>query len=114
LQLVRLEAAQPGHDGGEPRRSAGDLQRADQLAAQAAAIRTEYPDLTVQIDTVTGDAAELLPSYSDSSGILVVGCHHTDDHWSTRLGPVATSVVHRNHGAVIVVGSAQHSLVEVG
>ena len=112
LQLVRLEPAQPKDDLPEVEQSTGDRQQADQSEPQVAAIRREYPELTVQVDTVAGDAAELLPSYSDSSSILVIGCHHTDDHWSTRLGPVATSVVHRNHGAVIVVGSARHSLVE--
>jgi hypothetical protein len=77
---------------------------------QAARLREEHPGLTVLVDTVAGDAVELLPSYSDSSSILVVGCHHTDDHWSTRLGAVATSVVHRNRGAVVVVGSVRGSM----
>ncbi len=113
LQLVRLEPPEPVGAAAEPRQSTGGRQRADQLESRVAAIRREYPELTVRVDTVAGDPAELLPSYSDSSSILVIGCHHTDDHWSTRLGPVATSVVHRNHGAVIVVGSVQHSVVEV-
>jgi hypothetical protein len=52
----------------------------------------------------SGDPAELLPHYSTSSTILVIGCRHTDDRWSTRLGPVATAVLRHNRGAVAVVG----------
>ncbi len=69
-----------------------------------ATLRQQRPDLVVVPELASGEAAEVLPAYSDSATILVVGCHHTDDHWSTRLGPVATSVVHRNRGPVVVVG----------
>ncbi|HST48529.1 universal stress protein [Jatrophihabitans sp.] len=104
LHLLRLEPpahpAQPASAEAPERRS----QAEQELAGEAAALRHERPDLVVLAERVCGEAVEVLPAYSDSSTILVVGCHHSDDHWSTRLGPVATSVVHRNRGPVVVVG----------
>jgi nucleotide-binding universal stress UspA family protein len=113
LHLLRLEPSasfgtSPSNaDGAWP--APGPRAEAE-LSMVASRIRHQYPDLTVVADVVHGEAAELLPSYSDSSTILVVGCHHSDDHWSTRLGPVATSAVHRNRGAVVVVGQAPNQV----
>ena len=78
----------------------------DSLSAEAREINRNYPGLTVLADPAIGYAAESLLSYSDSSSILVVGCRHSDDRWSTRLGAVTTSVVHRNRGPVVIVGFA--------
>ena len=104
LHLLRLERPAP-ETASHPRKEF--LHQAEnELSAQVATVRREHPDLAVVADLARGEAAEILPSYSDGSTILVVGCHHSDDHWSTRLGPVATSVVHRNRGAVMVVGYA--------
>lgn len=102
LHLVRLEKASPDGVVQQRHGMAGDPP--GPLGAEVLRIRSQHPGLTVTADCAAGDPAELLPHCSDSSTILVVGCHHSDDHWSTRLGPVATSVVHRNRGAVVVVG----------
>lgn len=113
LQLLRIEApsprpAAPSSPTVAPAEPQGPSRQArDELAAAAAGISRKHPGLAVVTTIASGEAAEILPSYSDSATILVVGCHHSDDHWSTRLGPVATSVVHRNRGAVVVVGHAR-------
>jgi|SRR4051812_2444672 len=104
LYLLRLE--QPAPVGAPPDQQERLSRTEEQFALEVAALRRERPDLVVVAELARGEAAEVLPAYSDSSTILVVGCHHSDDHWSTRLGPVATSVVHRNRGAVVVVGHA--------
>jgi nucleotide-binding universal stress UspA family protein len=79
-----------------------------ELSEEIARARREHPGLAIVADLVRGEPAEILPSYSDGRTILVVGCHSSDDRWSTRLGPVATSVVHRNRGPVIVVGNPRN------
>ncbi len=114
LHLLRLEQAAPaGASPDQPVATPGRRPTAAAgLGAMAERIRREHPDLTVIDDFALGEAAEILPSYSDSSTILVVGCHHSDDHWSTRLGPVATSAVHRNRGVVVVVGHAPDRQVQ--
>ena len=105
LHLLRLERPVPA--AAPLPRKESIHQAENELTAQVASVGNEHPDLAVVADVARGEAAEILPSYSDGSTILVVGCHHSDDHWSTRLGPVATSVVHRNRGAVVVVGYAR-------
>lgn len=113
LHLVRIEqepAAQLSeHAAGPGKEHLLNLQPMDSLSAEAREINRNYPGLTVLADPATGYAAESLPSYSDSSSILVVGCRHSDDRWSTRLGPVTTSVVHRNRGPVVIVGFAHEA-----
>ncbi len=105
LQLVQLELAPAAGSAGPARHTAVSVRPTlTWLDAELRAIRQRHPGLRVTAESDQGEAAELLPLYSDSSTILVVGCHHSEDHWSTRLGPVATSVVHRNRGAVVVVG----------
>jgi len=108
LHLVRLE--RPLADGAsavaERLPGAEDELAEVALAEAAAVLRREHPGLVVVPVLAWGEAADVLPGYSDGSTVLVVGCHHSDDHWSTRLGPVATSVVHRNRGPVVVVGHA--------
>jgi len=112
LRLLRFEPSAADADQREAARSASPSHRAAaELDATVSRIRREYPDVVLVADVAAGEAAEILPSYSDSSSILVVGCHHSDDHWSTRLGPVATSAVHRNRGAVVVVGHASDHYV---
>jgi nucleotide-binding universal stress UspA family protein len=104
LQVLRLERAAQA-DPAEPSRPA---RASSVLPDQVAGLRRGYPALDVTIQVITGEPAEILPFYTDGSTILVVGCHHSDDRWSTRLGPVATSVIHRGRGAVVVVGHAAH------
>jgi hypothetical protein len=115
LHLVRLERsgqpASPAAAGASSEMPEYRSRAEEELAEEAASLRRERPGLVVVAELARGEPAEVLPAYSDSSTILVVGCHHSDDHWSTRLGPVATSMVHRNRGPVVVVGHAwsQHS-----
>ncbi len=102
LHLVRWEKASP--DDVVQQRHGMAANPAGPLGVEVLRIRSQHPGLTVTADCAAGDPAELLPHCSDSSTILVIGCRHSDDHWSTRLGPVATSVVHRNRGVVVVIG----------
>jgi nucleotide-binding universal stress UspA family protein len=77
----------------------------DPLTAEVRVLVGQHPGLAVTVENLDGDPADLLPSYSNERTMLVVGCRHSDDRWSTRLGPVATSVLHRSRGPVVVVGS---------
>lgn len=43
--------------------------------------------------------------------LLVVGCHRPDDHWFSRLGPVASWLVHRAPCPVAVVGDSSRDRV---
>lgn len=58
---------------------------------------------TVQADD---EPAEALLRAAQDAQLLVVGCHHSDDRWSTRLGPVPASILHSSPCPVVVVGAA--------
>jgi nucleotide-binding universal stress UspA family protein len=105
LELVRLDR-EPAMVAAATSQQRQDSARYPNSALdnQASRISRQFPSLSVVTTSAFGDPVEMLPHYSGGSTILVLGCHHTDDHWSTRLGPVATSVAHRNRGAVVVVG----------
>jgi len=66
---------------------------------------------TVRAD---GEPAEALLRAAQDAQLLVVGCHHSDDRWSTRLGPVPTSILHRSPCPVVVVGAAHGSYAHAG
>ena len=52
------------------------------------------PSLSIRIShEVTDDAAEALVRAADGADLLVIGCHHSDDRWSVRTGPVAEAVM---------------------
>jgi len=113
LHLVRLYEPPTAQPAGVRLQWQDTAEHADRLLKdEVLRIGRLHPELTVTTHCAPGDPAELLPHYSDSSTLLVVGCYHSDDHWSTRLGPVATSVAHRNRGAAVVVGYSAFMSVE--
>ena len=51
-----------------------------------------------------GEPADALLAAARDAVLVVVGCHHSDDRWSTRLGPVPSAILHRSPCPVVVVG----------
>lgn len=71
------------------------------------AISPEYPGVTVH-RKLTGDRIQwALQTAAIGAELLVVGCHRQDDHWFSRLGPVASWLLHRSACPIAVVGRAQ-------
>lgn len=68
------------------------------------------------LQTVRADdePAEVLMSAAVDAQLLVIGCHHSDERWSTRLGPVPASVLHRSPCPVVVVGAAHRPHADSG
>jgi nucleotide-binding universal stress UspA family protein len=66
--------------------------------------RGEYEDLRITGHLVPAEPAEALLSAAHSAQLVVIGCRHSDDRWSTRLGPVATTVLHNAPCPVVVIG----------
>jgi nucleotide-binding universal stress UspA family protein len=66
--------------------------------------RGEYEDLRITGHLVPAEPAEALLSAARSAQLVVIGCRHSDDRWSTRLGPVATTVLHNAPCPVVVIG----------
>lgn len=59
-----------------------------------------------------GDPAADLLLAAEEAHLLVLGCHHSEERWSTRLGPVAATVLHSCPCPVVVVGADPDELVE--
>jgi hypothetical protein len=51
--------------------------------------------IVVGVDGSLGahDPADTLVRVADGAALLVIGCHHSDDRWSVRTGPVAKAVM---------------------
>lgn len=63
-----------------------------------------YPDVKIEPILVASEPADALLREADDAALVVVGCHHSDDRWSTRLGPVPSAILHRAPCPVVVVG----------
>jgi nucleotide-binding universal stress UspA family protein len=83
-------------------RSAGPTDR--NLPSALLQIQQRYPDVIVEPRFVRTVPSEALLTTARDAQLMVVGCHHSDDHWSTRLGPIASSVLHCSPCPVAVVG----------
>jgi nucleotide-binding universal stress UspA family protein len=74
------------------------------LSRDLAPLLERYPRARVEPDLVTAEPAEALLAAARDAVLVVVGCHHSDDRWSTRLGPVPSAILHRVPCPVVVVG----------
>jgi nucleotide-binding universal stress UspA family protein len=68
-----------------------------------------YPDVRLVTSVVDAEPAEALLVAARNAQLVVLGCHHSDDRWSTRLGPVAATVLHQSPCPVVVVGARRHT-----
>jgi nucleotide-binding universal stress UspA family protein len=78
---------------------------AGRLALEFARHEAEVRGAPLQTVQADDDPAEALLAAAQAAQLLVVGCHHSEDQWSTRLGPVPASVLHQAPCPVIVVGA---------
>jgi nucleotide-binding universal stress UspA family protein len=73
-----------------------------------------YPGLQIDITHLKGAVTDLLVQQSSSADLLVLGCHHSEQAWSIRTGPVAESVMRLAHCPVMLVGrlaKARHRVI---
>jgi nucleotide-binding universal stress UspA family protein len=104
-------------------RAAGDVQGpvvVGVVAGQASRVALGFARREAQVRgarlvTVHADdePAETLLHAAEGAQLLVVGARHSVDRWSTRLGPVPASVLHRSPCPVVVVGELPGDRVEV-
>ncbi len=88
--------------------ASGSLQEAAEMVELAVkSVHARHPDLPVTSELDSGaDASSALLSAAREADLLVLGCHQSADPWSSRLGPVVTSVLHRSPCPVMLVGPA--------
>jgi nucleotide-binding universal stress UspA family protein len=83
-----------------------DLQRIEfgVMSECLAHVTGDFPDVNVERSFVGVRAQWALEEAAIGADVLVVGCHHADDHWFSRLGPVASWLLHRSPCPIAVVG----------
>ena len=69
-----------------------------------AQVSGDFPDVAVEKSFVGVRAQWALEEAAIGADLLVVGCHRGDEHWFSRLGPVASWLLHRAPCPVAVVG----------
>jgi nucleotide-binding universal stress UspA family protein len=95
LHLVR--AAQD-HD--EARTAA-----ANHLAVVRADVLTRHPDLVVEAVVANAEPVAGLLELCEHADLVVLGCHHSEDPWASRIGGVAAGVLGRAGCPVVLVGA---------
>lgn len=108
--LVALSALRDQHLGSGPGHIPDDraLRTGAVLFDELESVGAAYPDVTVEPTLADAEPASALLDAARDAQLVVVGCHHTDDRWSTRLGPVPSVIAHQCPCAVVVVGQRRH------
>jgi nucleotide-binding universal stress UspA family protein len=73
----------------------------DECLAQ---VSVDFPDVAMETSLVGVRPNWALEQAAIGADLLVVGCHRSDDHWFSRLGPVASWLLHRAPCPIAVVG----------
>jgi nucleotide-binding universal stress UspA family protein len=84
------------------------------LQRQLRPYREQYSDVTVDARVAVGEPGNALLCAAHDAQLIVIGCHHSDDRWSTRLGPVPAIVLQSAPCPVIVVGQDHGSPGDFG
>jgi nucleotide-binding universal stress UspA family protein len=103
-----------GNDDGERVVAVGVSDgRSGRLALEFA--RHEAQLRGARLESVEADAepAETLLRAAEGAELLVLGCHHSDDRWGSRLGPVPTSILHRSPCPVVAVSELPDSATHI-
>ncbi len=109
---VRFAAAQAARVGGSlhlvlcPDDTADARAAADgQLAAVRADLAEQYPDLVLEGAVADTEPVTGLLDASRDPDLIVIGCHHSNDPWASRIGGVAAGVLGRAACPVVLVGT---------
>jgi nucleotide-binding universal stress UspA family protein len=76
-----------------------------ELAAVRADLAERYPGLTVEGGVADAEPIDGLLDASRQADLVVLGCHHSEDPWASRIGGVAAGVLGRAGCPVVLVGT---------
>jgi nucleotide-binding universal stress UspA family protein len=74
------------------------------LSAALAALTADYPNLPIDVVYDRAEPGEALLSHAAGADLLVIGCHHSGDPFSIRIGPVASQAIRGASCPVMLVG----------
>lgn len=64
-----------------------------------------YPAVPIHPLLLPVHPAQAVLQAARTAELVVIGAHHSDDHWSSRLGPVPQTVLHHTQCPVVLVGT---------
>jgi len=76
----------------------------DMLAGIVEAARARHPTVEVVTELSSEAVYDALLAAATRADLLVLGCRHADDHMFSRLGPIASRLLHTSPCPVAVVG----------
>jgi nucleotide-binding universal stress UspA family protein len=91
-------------DVGEDKVARHSVRAAGLLQTDLAASARRYPGVALEPLLTSAEPADALLHAAQSAQLVVVGCRHSEDRWSTRLGAVPSAIMHRSPCPVVVVG----------
>jgi nucleotide-binding universal stress UspA family protein len=77
----------------------------DQLAAVRAELADQHPALAIEGAVADVEPVTALLDASREADLVVLGCHHSEDPWASRIGAVASGVLGRASCPVVLVGT---------
>jgi nucleotide-binding universal stress UspA family protein len=99
----RESGAQPG-DAAVKGNGTVRQQQQELLSALVEQARAEHPGVEVVTDLTSAPVYDALFAAAGKADLLVLGCRHDDDHHFSRLGPIASRLLHTAPCPVAIVG----------
>jgi nucleotide-binding universal stress UspA family protein len=67
--------------------------------------RLRYPGVPISPMLLPAHPAQAVLQAARTAELVVIGAHHSDNPWSSRLGPVPQTVLHQTRCPVVLVGT---------
>jgi nucleotide-binding universal stress UspA family protein len=99
----RDSGAQPGDAAGNGNETVRQQQQ-QLLSALVDRARAEHPGVDVITDLTSEPVYDALFAAAGKADLLVLGCRHDDEHRFSRLGPIASRLLHTAPCPVAIVG----------
>jgi nucleotide-binding universal stress UspA family protein len=85
-------------------------QAAAQLEALLADWQRQFPAVAVHPMLLPTHPAQAVLQAARGAELVVLGAHHSDNPWSSRLGPVPQAVLHHTSCPVVLIGTPHRAL----
>ena len=103
VSVTAVHGWQPKDAEDHRENSNGQAER--QLDTLLAGWQRQYPDVPIHPLLLPSHPAQAVLQAARDAELVVLGAHHSDNPWSSRLGPVPQTVLHQTSCPVVLVGT---------
>jgi nucleotide-binding universal stress UspA family protein len=108
-EAARRQTSVTAVRGWQPKDPDEDTENSKKTAAQLdlllAGWHRQYPAVPIRPVLLSGHPAQAVLQAARDAELVVIGAHHSDNPWSSRLGPVPQTVLHQTRCPVVLVGT---------